>query len=277
MKIRLTTRRQMIDRARREAEKKVAQAIFPVFDSQRKRLERFLRRATLRKRLGKITLDLSDGVDLDTYTTAFYKVDKLFKGDGDNGPMSFQSWEDWKKVLVAVLLLALLGQAGKLSDIENDVWTSRGFPFLTFDADQLIQDYLLRTGRTLEDVAQNTLDNVQRIITEWYITDKPFKDLLDKLDYWFSEARANAIGSTEIGDLMSQITFQLMQSNGWDYWYWDHKGEDVPCSNPITIQGTQYKGCLELNGKTFRIGAPMPPAAAHPNCHCIATPLVPGE
>lgn len=277
MRIRLTTRRQMIERARRKAQREVSKAIFPVMQSQGKRLERFLRRATLRKRLGKITLELPAGLDLDGGSMALMKVKELFKGDGGGNSMNFQSWEDWKKILVAILLLSLLGQADDLADIENDVWTSRGFPLLTFNADQLVQDYLLRTGRTMEDIAQTTFDHVQTIISEWYVTDKPFKDLMDDLDYWFSEERADLIADTEVGDLMSQVTFQLMQSNGWDQWIWDHKGEDIPCTNPIVVQGKSYNGCKELNGNKFRLGTPMPPAAAHPRCHCIATPVVPGE
>ena len=265
MKIRMIQRRMMIVNARRKAESALSAKIYPALKSQGKSLERFLRKATLRKRLDKI------GSNDD----ALLKVQTLIKEEG--GGMGHKAWDDWKKVLIAILLLGLLNEADDLSDIENQTWESRGFPRLTFDPQQLVEDYQRRTGRNISDIADDTMKQIEEKISEWYVTDKPFSELMDSLEYLFSQSRADAIAATEIGDLMSQITFQAMLSYGWTEWFWDHKGEDIPCTNPITMVGRVYFGCKELNGNIFALGDPMPPSAAHPRCHCIATPIVPGE
>lgn len=270
MRIRLTQRRKMIEEARRKAQSAVAASILPTMQSQRKKLEHFLRRATLRKRLNKIRVDETQG------NISLRKVEELFSG-GQNETPNKEAWKEWERVLIAILLLSLINNADDLSEVETSVWTSRGYPQVTFDGRQLVDDYQLRTGNSLNNIGSTTLKVVQEIIANWYEKDLPFSDLMNSLEYWFSESRANAIADTEVGNLMSEVTFSMMNAYGWSNWVWDHRGEDEPCRNPIGIRGKSYQGCWELNGKVFRLGEPMPPAAAHPRCHCIATPIPPEE
>jgi hypothetical protein len=269
VRIRLTQRRQMIARARLSAIAKVKKEITPVFKSQYKRLERFLRRANLKKKLQKIKVP--DGMG-DPLQAAQFKVSELFKAPSP--PASDRDeWETWKKVLIAALLLGMLGAIDDFAEVENNVWVSRGQDPLTYDNQQILDDLQRRIGRDFSDIADATMLAVELIITRWYIADEPFTDLLTKLERYFTDSRINTVADTEAGDALSQVIFQAMTSYGVSEWYWDHFGEDDPCTNPIVILGRTYEGCNELNGKTFRLGDPMPPDAAHPNCHCLPTPV----
>jgi hypothetical protein len=300
----MTQRRARLKAAKRQAAERVKAKILPVFRSQYRRLERFLRRANLRKRLNKIkvpagleppSLDIQNLMDI-TFPAvpgaigykitvedpekialekmaALYKVDQLFKAPSP--PKSDTSeWDNFKKALLIALLLGLFAGVDDIGDVENEIWASRGYDPLTFDPQQVVEDYQLRTGRNLSDLGADTLISVQNIITQWYLKDdpfEPFKNLLDDLDKQFNAARAKAIASTEVGNLTSQIFLQEMSSNGWSEWYWDALGEN-PCTKPIQILNQVYDGCLDLNGRKFKIGTPMPPDAAHPNCECLPMP-----
>lgn len=152
-----------------------------------------------------------------------------------------------------------------------DVWDSpRQQTFSTPEA--LILAYQLRTGERIDAVALVTMVAVERIIAEWYSAEEAFPKLITDLKRYFGDTRVDTLSRTLVGDLHAQMIIQQMQSYGLTEWYWDHKGEDVPCTNPITMLGKTYAGCKELNGKVFRLGDPMPPDAAHPNCHCLPTP-----
>ena len=235
--------------------------------SQYKRLERFLRRANLRKRLTRIKYpDEPENIR----DVAFYKVQELFKAPSP--PKSGTSeWDNFKKALLIALLLGLFGSVDDLGAVENEIWQSRGFDPLTFDPEQIIQDYQLRTGRNLAEMGDYTLTQVQAIISDWYMTDEPFTDLLDDLDRLFNESRAESIAVTEVGNVTSQIFLQEMISHGWTSWYWNALGED-PCTKPLTVNGQTYDGCLDLHGRKFKRGDDMPPDAAHPACRCQPTP-----
>lgn len=265
-KIRLTERRKLIALARERAESAVREAIRPVFHRQFKRLERFLRKSNLRKKLGKIKIDAEMPVEQASLT----RVELLFKAPSP--PKSDQDeWEKWKEELLIALLLGLFSAVDEFGSVENRIATSRGHPELTYDPGQVIEDYQRRIGKPLGNIAGVTLTAIQRIISDWYQTEDPFSTLIDRLDRYFNDVRIDVIASTEAGNVLSQIIHQEMVSYGLMDWYWDHKGEDIPCTNPITIAGRSYNGCKELNGKYFKLGDPMPPEAAHPNCHCLPT------
>jgi hypothetical protein len=261
-RIRLTERRDILLRARESATEKVADKIAPVFRKQFKRLERFLRKSNLRKRLAK--LDTGDKV-----SPAL--VEDLFKQE-DSLTSNTEEWEKWKEELTLALLLGLFLAVEELGAAENRIMTSRGRDALTYDAAALILAYQLRTGETLDGAALVTFAAVERIISDWYVTDDSFSDLMASLKRYFNETRVHTLSNTAVGNLHAQMIIQQMTSYGLTNWYWDHKGEDIPCSNPITVKGYTYAGCRELNGKVFQIGDPMPPDAAHPNCHCLPTP-----
>ena len=265
-RIRLSRRRAHLLEVKQQAAARVKAKILPVLRSQYKRLERFLRRSNLRKRLTKIHAPA--GME-NAQDAALFKVQELMKAPSP--PKSDKSeWDTWKKALLLALLLGLYDGVDDIGAAENEVWVSRGHQDLTFSPDQVVQDYQLRNGRTLDQIGDGTLIAVQQAISSWYMGEAPFPDLLAELDRLFSDARAEAIAQTEIGNVTSQIFMQEMISHGWSEWIWDAMGED-PCQQLLVIQGVAYDGCLDLNGRKFKIGHPMPPDAAHPNC------IIPGQ
>jgi hypothetical protein len=271
----MTQRRQKLKAAKKKAAERVKAKILPVMRSQYKRLERFLRRSNLRKRLNKIkvTEEVANTwktVDDADQSIGLYKVKELFKAPSP--PKSDKDeWETWKKALLIALLLGLFASVDDIGQVENDIWESRGYDPLTFDPQQIIEDYQMRIGRNLDDIGSDTLVRVQSAIADWYMGEESLPELLDDLDRFFDEARAEAIAATEVGNMTSQIFLQEMLSNGWTSWYWDALGED-PCTRPIQLLNQIYDGCLDLNGRKFKVGTPMPPDAAHPHCQCIPMP-----
>lgn len=260
----------MLMKAREDAEAEVARQIAPVFKKQFKRLERFLRRSNLRKRIEKMGIPPEFQSD-DALENSLHKVGVFFKQD-DAPTSNEEEWEKWKEELTLALLLALTLAINTIGVVENRIMTSRGRDELTFDAEALILAYQLRTGERIDAAALVTMAAVERIIANWFISEDEFSDLITSLRRYFNDTRVDTLSRTLIGDLHAQMIIQQMTSYGLDTWYWDHKGEDIPCTNPITMLGVTYNGCKELNGKTFRLGDPMPPHAAHPNCHCLPTP-----
>jgi hypothetical protein len=269
-RIRLTQRRQKLKAAKKKAAERVKAKILPVMRSQYKRLERFLRRSNLRKRLNKIKVPDPENLNITVDMVALYKVEQLFKAPSP--PKSDKDeWDTWKKALLIALLLGLFASVDDIGQVENDIWESRGYDPLTFDPQQIIEDYQMRIGRNLDDIGSDTLARVQSAIADWYMGEESLPELLDDLDRFFDEARAEAIAATEVGNMTSQIFLQEMLSNGWTEWYWDALGEN-PCTKPIQLLNQIYDGCLDLNGRKFKVGTPMPPDAAHPNCQCIPMP-----
>ena len=79
----------------------------------------------------------------------------------------------------------------------------------------------------------------------------------------------------EAGNLVSQMSIQLMTTYKWTQWRWRHQGSDTPCSNELIVNGRTWDGCLALEGQIFNVGDDMPPEAAHPGCHCLPEPVIP--
>ena len=273
-KIRLTQRRALLMKAREGAEEEVRRHIQPVFRKQFARLERFLRRSNLRKRLerGLKKIQIPPEFETGDMDEQAYRVGLVFKAEGAPVDSDNQEWERWKEELTLALLLGLYLAIQEIGRVENRIMVSRGREELTFDAEALILAYQLRTGERIDAAALVTMVAVERIIAEWYSSEEAFPKLIEDLKRYFGDTRVDTLSRTLVGDLHAQMIIQQMQSYGLTEWYWDHKGEDVPCTNPITMLGKTYAGCKELNGKVFRLGDPMPPDAAHPNCHCLPTP-----
>jgi len=265
----------MLMKAREDAEAEVARQIAPVFKKQFKRLERFLRRSNLRKRIEKMevpeVLLPADMSSISREGMAILKVGVFFKQE-DAPTSNEEEWENWKEELTVAILLGLFLAVNTLGTIENKIMTSRGRDELTFDAEALILAYQLRTGNRIDAAALVTMAAVERIIANWFVSEDDFSSLITSLKRYFNDSRVDTITRTMIGDLHAQMIIQQMSSYGLTTWYWDHKGEDIPCTNPITMVGKTYAGCKELNGKVFRLGDPMPPNASHPSCHCLPSP-----
>ena len=272
-RIRLTQRRKMLNAARTIAESRVADALLPVFHRQRKRLERFLRRANLRKRMNKIETqiiwDYDEGISQDEIRSqiGLGKAHQLMKDE-----MGQDDWNKWKAALVAALIAALVAEIPIIGDIENGVWMSRGYPPIVFIPQDIIDEVGIRAGINLGDMADATMAGVEKEIVEWYLGNEPFAGLMNRLDKWFNRTRAEVIAQMQMGEAITQVILHSMLTHNWSGWYWDAMGEN-PCSGPtIVLQGVMYDGCRALHGQKFSVGTPMPPSAAHPRCHCLPTP-----
>ena len=193
---------------------------------------------------------------------ALYKSQNIPKSD----------WDEFKRLLVAALILYLLKVAKDFGDVENQIWTSRGLPPIPYDGQDILAAYMTRTGRHYGDIAVKTEQDIEQIIAEWYRNDEPFGQLVKKAERYFKDYRIKNIADTEVGYILSQVTLTAMKEYKVDEWYWEHFGEDTPCDRPIIVEGMEYNGCKDLNGRTFKIGTLMPPEASHPSCHCLGTP-----
>jgi len=273
-RIRLTERRRMLQAARDKATEKVVAEIKPAFRQMQNRIKRYLRaNGNLRKRMMRIrAISAHDRAAKFLRVADFHSRRPLVKQDQPDQPSANeQDWLNWKTVLAAAILAGLLNGGDDLIDVEDQVWTSRGGVTVTYDQDQMTEDMKRRLGATVDAVVQSTQNQLQNALGDWFGGDEEFSSLMDDIDTIFGDARIDTIGRTSVGDYLSQIILHTMLGNDWKQWYWDAFGEN-PCTTPIIINGDEYQGCADLNGRLFDIGTPMPPDAAHPNCQCLPTP-----
>jgi len=207
---------------------------------------------------------------------AHYRVAELMKQDGLYPPVPPRQplgdtedkqddnhWNAWRLALIAALGGALLGGITDIGNVENEIWTSRGYDALTYDPQSILDAYQIRTNRNLGDIADDTADQVQQMISQWYMGNEPFAALTDRLDGLFSPDRADRIAQQETGDITSEIIQALLEGYGFNEWIWDAILDDRTC-----------EFCTDMHGRRFRRGDPMPPDAAHVNCRCSATPVI---
>lgn len=269
--IRLTERRRLLIATRTKDEAVVKDHLMPVFDASYKKLRRVLGNSAvpLRKRVMqmKVEAEITDVAYPNAVTLR--KVQRVFNTAPREADR--ERWNEFKTALVAALLAGLFLGVDDLGAIENEILVSRGYGALTFVGQTIVDDYQRRVNYSLGELADATQRDVEQAIADWAVTSAPFSDLERILQGYFSEARATVISRTEMGNVLSQIVFQVMMSHNWKEWYWDAMGEH-PCTKPLTVGGRVYGGCMELNGKLFPIGHPMPPDASHPGCECLPTP-----
>jgi hypothetical protein len=273
MKIRLSERRSRIIATKKKELEKVRAAIEPVLEERRKWLSRELRGGgNLRKRLTKIQAPTK----LSSGEAALYKVKRLLPVAGNppknpppvNQPHNLNEDHKWRDRFIAALIAALLLAGASFVDLENLIWTSRGMPNVDVDVEAAVRAYQDRIGRRISNIADDTMLDVQKAISDWYVSGEDFSSLMKKLETIFGPKRAERIARQEINNLNSQIALEFMRKYGVEDWVWDAMGEN-PCMQELYISGHSYAGCRELNGKRFSVGAPMPPDAAHVNCECI--------
>ncbi len=182
--------------------------------------------------------------------------------------------ERYKREFLIALLLALGLAVNDLGEVENDTWTNYGFPRIAWSSQEIIRAYQERTGKPLTDIADNAIKGIQKEMDAWYGSGKSVDDLMERIEKYLSPQKALQIGATEVGNIVAELSLAVMVTHKFTEWDWVHHGKDVPCQNPIMIAGVSYRGCLELDGKRFKYGDPMPPDAAHPECHCLPEPVI---
>ncbi len=249
--ISMDDRRDMIVATRHKAEARVVAHILPVMRQQYKKIELMMKDHASK---------LETGI-------------RLSKADAP-APSQLESEQDkWKRDFIAALILALALAVADLGDTENDVWATYGLPRLAFNANEIIADYQDRTDYDLSRIAGDTATDVQKAIDDWQASGAPVEDLLRVLDTYYSETRANRIAVHETGNVLAQIVLTIMDARNWSRWRWRHIGEDMPCTQPIELDGQSYMGCKQLEGMEFDRNVDMPPDASHDWCHCCPEPV----
>ncbi len=268
-KMRSTQRRNKIITARGKAEEEVALALAPVFRSQHKKLERFLRKANLKKRMNKITtVAIVDNPNISMDEISSIKAVAIMKAD-----MGPSDWEEWRRVAMVAMAAALAGIVAAMLNIENEMLLSRGLTPIELTVPELIAAYEQYTNSSFGDALDSTMRGIERELAQWYAMEEPFPMLMTRMNKWFDRNRIELIAQMVVGRIINQATLKTMRVNGWSQWYWDATGEK-PCSVPLAINGQQYEGCIDLHGRKFSIGDPMPPDAAHAHCHCLPSPVM---
>lgn len=228
--MRETQRRRLLNNAVARGEKEIKRAALRLLERRYKALKRELRRANLRKRLLK-----TDGI--------------LQKDDG--------GWQDWIDEFTNVVQETIAGVVKWVADVESRYWSSRGKEPVQFDPYQVVNEYQSRIGRNIQDIPQDTLSDVQQAISDWYKTDKGLPDLIDDLEQYFDEGRAERIAATEMVNVTSEIAREQMNAYGITEWKWDAFNDRTTC-----------EVCADLNGQTFSVDDldAFPPN--HVNCRC---------
>jgi hypothetical protein len=141
-------------------------------------------------------------------------------------------------------------------DVENEFWRSYGQAPTAYAPTEVLHAYEDRIGRQIKNIADDTLASTQQAISEWYLTDQGLPELLDQLEQYYSPARAELIGYTEMSGVASQVALDVMTQYGVTKWLWDAGGEACP-------------ECQDLQANNPYVpGDPMPPDASHPHCLC---------
>jgi len=275
MKVRYSQRRSNILEARRKSVAHLSELLESVFSDRVRSLKRELRDGgNLRKRISR--MDVPDELPPELLTL---KKAALVVGGNppsnpppENLPHDLDSWQKFRIALLIALNSGLAYALGLLADVENDWWTSRGYEQVDLEARATILAYQARVGRNLTLIADDTMLDVHKMVSDWYVSGRDFSSLLADLNKYFGSQRAQLIATQEVNNLNSQISLAFMTAHRTNQWAWDAMGEK-PCESELEINGKYYMGCMELNGKIFRVGDPMPPFASHIGCQCLATPI----
>lgn len=231
--MRLSQRRRMINDAKIKAEHYLSCIIADSLADRYRMLKRELRRSNLRAKM--------------------YRSDGLYKDD-------LNDWQDWINDFTSSIENALAYVASFFTRVEDMFFApamiDQGMQPQAWNTDKVVQDYQERIGRQIKNIGEDTLSNVQQAVSNWYTTEQSLPDLIDTLSQWFDPSRAEAIATTEIGGVASEIAYQQMNYMGITRWQWDA----FPDACPI---------CDDLNGQTFDVeDTDAYPPAPHPRCKC---------
>jgi hypothetical protein len=232
MKMGHVKHRRLAQKAKAAGIARVAETAGMLFDKRFKAVKRDLRRSNLKKRLAKTQGLYKDGV---------------------------QDWQEWTAAFSTLLSQAIEEGIASMYDVENEFWRSYGQAPTTYAPTEVLHAYEDRIGRQIKNIADDTLADTQQAISEWYLTDQGLPELLDQLEQYYSPARAELIGYTEMSGVASQVALDVMTQYNVPKWLWDAGGEACP-------------ECQDLQANNPYVpGDPMPPDASHPHC------VIPGQ
>jgi hypothetical protein len=200
-------------------------------------------------------------------------VDKLFSTRKAATPSS-RDEDKWRDEFLRALIIALILSVADIEEVENDAWAEYGFERIVFSPNEIIQQYQERVGRPLSDIAEMKIEKVGEITEKVNSGEITPESAVSQIENIFGENSANTIGDFEVGNIIGQMTYEVMTRHKMKDWRWRHLGSDEPCSSLLIVNGREYNGCEELEGKVFPISVVMPPEAAHLHCHCIGEPVL---
>lgn len=233
--MRETQRRRAINRALRQSEAKASSKIASILDQRFKQLKREIRRSNLRKRMYKAIRDNKSheeatGID----------------------------WTTWITLFAMGLEQAFIPVIQDVYSVEATYWMGRGQQLTPLDPDTVIANYEARIGRQITAIAEETKAAVLNEITAWYNSNEALPDLLDRLDPYFSDSRADTIARTEGSFIAAQVTKDTMQQLGITKWNFDLAPE---------MNGYPCQLCIDYAAANpHDINDQFPPL--HPNDRC---------
>ncbi len=271
--MRQVQRRNLLNRARTEAERVATPAIHALLTRRYKAVGRNLRRANLRKRLQKAfgAYVIPDSptpfvggspFDLDfhyDYLAGAKQIvnNALFKADD-----GVDDWEAWGDMFTQSLHQVFADAVTGIYSSESKFWLSRQYAPGHVDPTKVVSEYQARTGRQIKQIADTTRDNVLQAITDWYKTDASLPELIDSLGQWFDEDRATRIARTEVSYIASQVSLDIYNNVGVKFFNVDLSSDPGPC--PQNICPDQF------DANPHPVGDQMPPY--HVQCQCFTVP-----
>lgn len=173
----------------------------------------------------------------------------------------------------------------ELQEIVTESFKKGGSRVLTEDGDSLsvafdvkperIIDQLKGQEIYLKNLGENAREKTRDIIVKGAEEGKSIGEMQDEILNGvedMTEARAETIARSEVVKASSEGTDEAMEQAGIDEVVWDATINRQTCdkgSFSVTVNGTEYTSCRELNGVEFDRGsAPKPVSSSHPNCRC---------
>ena len=175
-------------------------------------------------------------------------------------------WRDWQASLQSAIEDTIRAAARDVTDTEASYFTQRGYNLSTFTMSEVYNTYIEQTGSLITNIGEDTRTSVAQAITDWMETDAPQSDLIDTLQTWFSEARAETVAATEATALSAAGTVAVMRRTNTMEWFWMTANDGIVCTkgrNP----------CAPKHGVRYRLDEdPTPPG--HVRCRCVMAPDV---
>lgn len=182
-------------------------------------------------------------------------------------------WDEFQKRMHESLIKVIYS-VDSLAIIERnlDFLISRGIDLNDFSTIDVMDGFIDTIADRVTLITVSTKKKIANRLARWYKTPgDSMQDVINDLKDTFGVTRAELIAQTEITEMDSRITDNMMQVLGDDVWWWETMRDQLVCvSRLVGPDGKIYRGCRELHGKRFQRGMNMPPKGSHPGCRCKA-------